>query len=187
MKTLSKLLPGIIAAGIIIILFIVIRQNDKKAQIISSHQSTLEKVEALGKLELVRLNIRDVMEHELARQWLPNAKALLIISGEAVGCIDMQKIHPEDIVIEKDRLKIKLPNPELCYCKINHEKSKVYETKYDFFTGINLVDSAYKEAENQLQKTAIESGILDQTKVNAVALLKPFFEGLGFKQVEISF
>ena len=186
MKTLLKFLLGI-AVGVIICGVIYLALNNKNAQAVISHQSTLEKVEALGKLELVRMNIRDVIEHKLVRQWLPNASAVLIISGETVGCIDLQKIQPENIVIKKDTLKITLPAPELCYCKIDHKKSKVYETKYDYFTGINLVDEAYKEAENQLCKTALESGILDRTKENAITILKPFFEGLGFKQVEIYF
>ncbi|MCL2651134.1 MAG: DUF4230 domain-containing protein [Candidatus Azobacteroides sp.] len=186
MKTLLKFFLGI-AVGVIVCLLIFSKLNNKGIQTVTSHQATLERVEALGKLELVRMSIRDVMEHELVRQWLPNASVLLIISGEAVGCIDLQKVRPEDILIKKDTLKIKLPEPELCYFKVDHQNSKVYETKYDYFTGINLVDSAYKEAEKQLRKTALESGILDRTRENAIILLRPFFEGLGFKQVEISF
>ncbi len=186
MKMLLKLFVEI-AIGIVVCWFIFSKLKSNGGQTETTHQSTLEKVEALGKLELVRMNIRDVMEHKIIRQWLPNASALLVISGEAVGCIDLQKVKPEDVVIDKDTLKLKLPAPELCYCKVNHKDSKVYETKNNYFTGIDLVDSAYKEAEKQLQKTALESGILDQTKQNATTILKPFFEGLGFKHVEISF
>ena len=185
MKTLLKILAGI-AVGSVVCLIIFLKQ-DKTVQTVTSHQTTLEKVEALGKLELVRMNIKDVIEHRLIRQWLPNASALLIISGEAVGCIDLQKVKPEDIIIKNDALEIKLPSPELCYFKIDHKNSKVYETKHNYFTGINLVDDAYKEAEKQLRETALNSGILDRTKENALSILKPFFEGLGFKHVEISF
>ena len=176
-----------IGVGVIVCLFVFMRLNNRGTITVTSHQSTLEKVEALGKLELVRMDIKDVMEHKLVRQWLPDASALLIVCGEAVGCVDLQKVKPENIIIKSNTLKIKLPPPELCYCKIDHKNSKVYETKYDYFTGINLVDSAYKEAEGQLRKMALESGILDKTKENALIILKPFFEGLGFKQVEISF
>ena len=186
MKTVVKFFLGM-AVGMIACWFIFFMQKNKEVQTISSHQIALEKIEALGKLELVKINLWDVMEHKLSRQWLPDASALLIIGGEATGCIDLQKVRPEDIVIEKDVLKIQLPAPEICYCKIDHAKSKVYKTQYNYFTGINLVDNAYKQAEKQLWKTALESGILEQTKENTIILLKPFFENLGFKQVEISF
>ena len=186
MKSLLKIFSGIVI-GIIVCGVIFLMLKDKGVQTVSSHRATMERIEALGKLELVRMNVRDVMEHKLTRQWLPDASALLIISGEAVGCIDLQKVKPENIVINKDALKIQLPAPELCYCKISHENSKVYETRFDYFTGINLVDNAYKEAEKYLREAALESGILDRTKESAIVVLKPFFEGLGFKQVEISF
>ena len=186
MNTLLKFFLGI-AVGVIVCLLVFFKLNNKGTQIITSHQSTLEKVEALGRLELVRMNIKDVMEHRLSRQWLPDASALLIISGEVTGCIDLQKVKSEDVIVKSNTLKIKLPAPEICYCRIDYKNSKVYETKFDYFTGINLVDSAYKEAERQLWKTALESGILDRTKENAIIILKSFFEGLGFKQVEISF
>ena len=186
MKSSLKFLLGIIA-GIIVCGCIFFMLKNKGIQTVSSHRATLERIETLGKLELVRMNIRDVMEHKLTRQWLPDASALLIISGEAVGCIDLQKVKPEHIVIHKDAIKVQLPAPELCYCKIDHQNSKVYETRFDYFTGINLVDNAYQEAEKYLLKIALESGILDRTKENALIFLKPFFESLGFSQVELSF
>ena len=188
-KNLTKISLGIII-GAIICWFIIsmvnkFRFNDTIA--VSTHQQIVEKVESIGKLELVKMNVRDVMEHKFIRQWLPNASALLIINGEAVGCIDFQQIKPEDIFVKEDSIKIKLPAPELCYCKISHKDSKVYETKNNYFTGIDLVDSAYKAAEEQLKKTVLKSGILEQTKQNAITVLKPFLESLGFKHIEISF
>ena len=189
MKNGIKISLGIII-GAIICWFITstvnkFRFNDTIA--ISTHQQVIERVNLIGKLELVKMNVRDVMEHKLVRQWLPNASALLIINGEAVGCIDFQKIKPEDIFVKGDTIQIKLPAPELCYCKVSHKDSKVYETRNNFFTEIDLVDSAYKEAEKQLEKTALKSGIPEQTKQNAVTILKPFLESLGFKHIEISF
>ncbi len=188
MKSIVRLLLFLF---LLIVLFfgiwVFLKFQNEERNFVSTHQEVVEKIEAIGRLELVRMNVRDVMEHKLVRQWLPNASALLIINGEAAGCIDFQKMKPEDIVIEKDAIKIKLPQPELCYCKINHEKSRVYETKYDYFVTADLVDNAYQEAEKQLRKTVLESGILDQTKQNATLFLKPFFETLGYKSVEISF
>lgn len=183
-----KIIIGILAGFIICWLIVsVLNKKDNGENTITTHREVLEKVEAIGKLELVRMNIRDVMEHKIVREWLPNAEAVLIINGEAVGCIDLQKIKSEDINISKDTLMIKLPDPEICYCKIDHTKSKVYETKNDFFSGSKLVDGAYAAAEKQLRQTVLNAGILDQTKTNAVVLLKPFFETLGFKHTLIYF
>ena len=161
--------------------------GNKDHKTVTTHQDVVERIESIGRLELVRMNVRDVVEHQFVRQWLPNASALLIISGEAVGCIDLQQITPEDIDLSGDTLRMKLPQPILCYCKINHKESKVYETRYDYLTGANLVDGAYQEAEKQLEKTVLASGILDQTKQNAIVFFKSFFGGLGFSYVDIYF
>ena len=175
--------------GIIFCWFILSKSNQKgeNLETISSHQEIVEKIEAIGKLELVRMNIKDVLEHQIVKQWLPNPKAILIIQGEAVGCIDLQQIKPEDIYISHDTLNIKLPAPEICYCKIDHSKSKVFDTQNNFFSGTELIDNAYKEAERQLRSTVIKAGILEQTKTNAAFFFRPFFESLGFKHTFIYF
>ena len=185
MKNFIKILAGIIVG--IILCWLVISKINSKQSAITTHQEVIEKIEAMGKLELAKINIRDIMEHKVVRQWLPNPSAILIISGEVVGCIDFQKIKQEDITISKDTLMVRLPAPEICYCKIDHQKSKVYEIKNHYFLDEYLVNEAYKEAEKQLQKTALSSGILEYTKQNAVNILTPFFKAFGFKHVEILF
>jgi hypothetical protein len=188
MKSILKIIIGTTIGIVICLLVFFISGKSKKSEhTVSTHREVVEKVEAVGKLELVRMNIRDVLEHKIVREWLPNAQALLIINGEAAGCIDLQKVKSGDVVISKDTLKIKLPYPEICYCKIDHEKSKVFETKNEFLSGAKLVDGAYAEAEKQLRQTVLKAGILEQTKTNAIVLLKPFFETLGFKYTIIYF
>ncbi|MCO4294148.1 DUF4230 domain-containing protein [Solitalea sp. MAHUQ-68] len=147
------------------------------------HHVILDKIESLGKLELVRYKFKDIVEHEIIRQWLPDPKALLIVSGEAVGCIDLTKVTKDDITVSDTVLTIRLPQPELCYYKIDHKNSKVYQTNYAFLVEAELVDEAYKSAEAQLGATALKAGILDQTKISAQKVLTPFFEAFGYKKV----
>ncbi|MDR2475349.1 MAG: DUF4230 domain-containing protein, partial [Bacteroidales bacterium] len=116
---------------------------------IAHHNEIVEKIESIGRLELVRMSVQDVLEYEMVRQWLPNAKAVLIVYGEAVGCIDLQKIQAADIFVSGDSISIKLPDPELAYCKIDHQKSRVYDTRNNFMSSIQLIDEAYRAAEKQ--------------------------------------
>jgi hypothetical protein len=165
-------------------MFLFLKQGERT---VISHSSVVEKIESIGKLELVKMSIKDIVEHNIERQWMPNAKAVLIIQGEAVGCIDMQKIKQENIFLSGDSLSIKLPVPEIAYCKINHEKSKIYDMTNAFMSGAEIVDEAYRDAEKQLEKTVLEVGILEQTKANAVLFFNAFFQSLGFKAVHIDF
>jgi hypothetical protein len=155
--------------------------------IISNHNIVLEKIEELGKLELVKYKFRDVLEYNVQYDWWPDSKAVLIISGEAVGCIDLKKIKAEDILDKKDTLYLTLPAPELCYYKLNHNESKVYNTQTYAMDESRLVEGAYKEAEKQVKRTALQSNILAQTRENGEKMLKPLFENLAKKKVVFTY
>lgn len=151
----------------------------------TSHSIVLERVTALGKLELVRYTFKDIVEHEQANRLLPNARAVLIVEGEAVGCIDLTKLKPTDLKTVGDSLLVQLPAPELCTWKINHDRSRVYDTDYTFLNEAQLVSDAYRQAERQVRASAMQSGILDQTRHNAVTLLQPMLTQLTGKPVGI--
>jgi hypothetical protein len=151
------------------------------------HTLILQEMTAMGKLELVKYNFKDVVEQEVVKTWLPNAKAVLIVQGEAIGCIDLTKIQIADITSEQDILVVNMPEPELCVFKIDHERSKVYNTEYAFTEEAQLVNEAYLQAEKQIQKSALDMGILDQTKENAAKILTPMLEKASGKKVLLKF
>lgn len=153
----------------------------------TTHAMVLEEVQSLGKLELVRYNFKDIVEHEQIVQWFPNPKAILIVQGEAIGCIDLTKITTSDIKTESDTVVVHLPEPELCTFKIDHTKSKVYNTEYAFTEEAKLVQEAYQQAEKQIQKSALDMGILNQTKQNANLILKPMLEKIAGKKVVLRY
>ncbi|AEI49541.1 DUF4230 domain-containing protein [Runella slithyformis] len=153
----------------------------------TTHAMVLEEVQSLGKLELVRYNFKDIVEHEQIVQWFPNPKAILIVQGEAIGCIDLTKITTSDITTESDTVVIHLPEPELCTYKIDHTKSKVYNTEYAFTEEAKLVQEAYRQAEKQIQQSALDMGILNQTKQNANLILKPMLEKISGKKVVLRY
>ncbi|RAJ97559.1 uncharacterized protein DUF4230 [Larkinella arboricola] len=143
----------------------------------------LQEVTELGKLELVKYRFKDIVEHQLIREWLPNPKAVLIVEGEAVGCLDLTKITSEDITTQGDSLIVHLPDPELCSYKIDHRNSRVFNTEYTFFEEAQLVSEAYRRAETQIRRAALNSGILEQTRQNADKILKPMLERISGKKV----
>jgi hypothetical protein len=144
----------------------------------------LNQVTALGKIELVNYQFRDVVESELKKTLLPNSKALLIISGQVIGCIDLAKINGKSLDFEVDSLIIELPNPEICSNKIDHSQSKVYDVSlFSVLDQGQLIDEAYKKAELQISDSAFQMGIIDQTKENAEKILKPMFEKISGKKV----
>ena len=104
-----------------------------------------------------------------------------------MGCIDLRKINASDISEKNDTLIVLLPKAEICYHKIDHSKSRVYDTEYAFMNEGLLLDEAYKKAEEKILSSALESGILEQTQKNAELILKPFIENISGKKVILRF
>ncbi len=157
----------------------------------------LQEINRIGKLELVRYNFKDILEYEKKRElienqtlkaWIPftipldNAKIVLIVKGEAVGCIDLTKIKDSDLSFTGDTLIAYLPEPELCSYRINHDQSKVYDVQNADEEAM-MVQEAFKVAESKIKASALEMGILDQTRINAEKILQPLLEKTSGKRV----
>jgi hypothetical protein len=154
-------------------------------QVTVTHNTMLTQVEALGRLELVRYRFKDVVEYRRRTyRFLPESKVALVVGGEAVGCIDLRKLRPQDVVLEGDSIvRVSLPAPELCSFQINHNQSRVFNTENGFFKDAELIDEGYKYAEAQVRNAALQSGILAQTQRNAEQILVPMLRTLTGRRV----
>jgi hypothetical protein len=157
-------------------------------QVTVTHNTVLTQVEALGRLELVRYRFKDVVEYKRSAKYafLPDAKAALIVGGEAVGCLDLRKIKPQDVTLEGDSVvRVLLPAPELCSFQVDHSQSRVFSTENTFFQDAQVVDEAYRYAEAQVRRSALQSGILAETQRNAEQILVPMLRTLTGRRVII--
>ncbi len=159
----------------------------QKNKLENTQTVVLQEITSLGKLELVRYNFKDIVEQQITKLWLPDAKAVLIVQGEAVGCVDLTQMDIADIEAGQDTLVIHLPEPELCFFKIDHDRSKVYNTEYAFMEEAQLVQEGYKQAERQIRQSALDMGILEQTRENARKMLTPILERTSGKKVVLLF
>jgi hypothetical protein len=159
----------------------------KLQEIKTTHNMVLKEMSTLGKIELANFTFRDVVEQELKFNYLPNPKAVLIVQGNAVGCIDLTKVKAEDVATKDDTLIVHLPDPELCHYSIDHKHSKIYDTQYAFMNEQALLNEAYSRAQEKIKESALEMGILEQTKKNAELVLKPILENISGKKVVLQF
>ncbi|RYY20532.1 MAG: DUF4230 domain-containing protein [Cytophagaceae bacterium] len=153
-----------------------------------THNTVLTQVEALGRLELVRYRFKDVVEYKRSAKYafLPDAKAALIVGGEAVGCLDLRKLKPQDVTLEGDSVvRVLLPAPELCTFQVDHSQSRVFSTENTFFQDAQVVDEAYRYAEAQVRRSALQTGILAATQRNAEQILVPMLRTLTGRRVII--
>ncbi len=150
----------------------------------------VEKIISMGKLELVKYSMKDVIEQKEVRTILPDKRILFVAVGEVTGCIDLVKVKKKDIVaVGEDSVTVFLPQPEICYVKLNHQKSQVYDVSGTWFTADtkDLVEGIYKIAEQRLLKNALDMQLLQKTKQNALLIFKPMLENISGKKVGVIF
>lgn len=176
---------GFVCGAMLVYSFL--KDKGKEREVHISHTMIVDKIESLGNLEVVKYNIQDIVEYEKVRDWLPDAKAALIVAGEVICCVDLTKIKAEDVYTSGDSIRLSLPAPEVCHISIDHSKSRVYNMQYGLWESEVIMDEAYRNAEKQLRAQAAKLDMDSKARDNTVNLLRPLLQAMGFKSVAISF
>jgi hypothetical protein len=166
---------------------------DKQDQMNETHTLVLERMETMGKLELIKYQFQEITEIEKVGKDFYNlfklendSRAVLISKGEAVGCIDLTRMELQHIQETADSIIVQLPPPELCYFKLDLDNTRIYALETGIFTSEKqFIEEAYKSAEKQIRQSALESGILIKARENAEIVLKPLLEEISGKEVVI--
>lgn len=193
MRLILKLLPWLIVILLALWVYLTFKSAQNTETVIN-RSAVLQKIESLGKLELVRYNFKEITEvKEISKEYFrifklgPDSKIALISEGQAVGCIDLTRITENDITIKNDTLYFRLPEPEICYYKLDMENTRIYSLQTNPMKDEKaFIQKAYKHAEREIKESAIKSGILEQTRSNAELILKPFLEEITGKKVVLT-
>lgn len=195
MRSFSNILPWVVVLILLIFLMTRMLKESNQPERIVTSDTILKEIESLGKMELVKYNFKEITElTDVSETYLnlfklgPDQKIALISEGQAVGCIDLTILTDKDLMVEGDTMFIRLPRPEICYYKLDMERTRIYSLQTNpFEDDSKFIQDAYKHAEREIRQAAMRSGILDQTRTNAELVLKPFLENVSGKHVVIQF
>nr|WP_294946937.1 DUF4230 domain-containing protein [uncultured Mucilaginibacter sp.] len=177
----------VIVASVIFMFFYIKHQFATQTEV--NQDIMVSKITAMGKLELVKYSMKDVIEKKELHTILPDARVLFVGVGEVTACIDLTKVKKEDITQTKDSVLLTLPNPEICYVKLDHQKSRVYDVSGVWFPdkAKTMVEDVYKIAEKKMLTTAGEMNLLGKAKENAALIFVPFLQNVTSKKVLLKF
>jgi len=188
-RILFILVSTIIITGFLVFLFFYIKHQFSVSRIEISDTGLVQKITSMGKLELVKYEMKDIIEQKEVHPILPDSRVLLLAVGEVTACIDLTQVKRSDIVQGKDSVTVFLPQPEICYAKLDHEKSKIYDIKGVMFEdgAKDMVESVYKIAEKKILDDAKEMNVLGLARQNAQLIFRPLLEGISAKTVILKF
>lgn len=156
--------------------------------IIPDPATYITEVRALARLETIQYSVEKVITAEIGQGsfgFLFGDKLLFVAHGIVIAGIDMNKIQAADLRLSGESLQVRLPAAEIFITSLDNQKSYVYDRETGLLTqGINDLETlARQSAESEIQKAALEDGILEQAQRNAETFLLKFFQSLGYKDV----
>jgi hypothetical protein len=162
----------------------------------TSVPAVVEKIQRLARLETVVYSLDTVVEGSKSSMVLPDLLAgdriLLVVHGQSIGGIDLNKLKPEDVHITENggnrSIHVTLPASELFVTTIDNQHTRVYARSTGLLVPVdqNLESDTRAKAQKQLEQAALSDGILDTARKNARATLTTLLFGLGFQSVDVT-
>ncbi|WP_240663417.1 DUF4230 domain-containing protein [Mucilaginibacter limnophilus] len=184
-----SLIASLVIVGFLIFMFLYIKREFTNTRTEVSQVVLVQKITSMGKLELVKYAVKDIVEKKEVHTILPDERVLFLAVGEVTACIDLTKVKEQDIIQSKDSVTVTLPQPEICYAKLDHQQSKVYDITGAWFpsNARDMVEEVYKIAEKKILDGSKEMHITDKARENAQLIFKPLLESISGKTVILKF
>ena len=188
-RVMVILVTSIVITGVLIFFFFYFKNQLTASRTEITESGMVQKISSMGKLELVKYTMKDIIEQKEIHPILPDSKVLFLAVGEVTACIDLTKIRDTDIKKGKDSVTVYLPQPEICFTKLDHQKSRVYDISGSWFEDDtkNMVEGVYKLAEKRILDNANQMDVLGLARTNAQLIFKPILEGISGKTVTLKF
>lgn len=145
-------------------------------------------VRGLSRLETIQYTVEKVITAETNQGpfgFLFGDRLIFVAHGIVLAGIDMEKLQPEDLYLKDQVLYVRLPAPEVFLTTLDNNKSYVYHRDTGVLThgSPNLETNARQAAEFEIEKAALEDGILKMARQNAESYLERFLRSLGYPEV----
>lgn len=150
--------------------------------------TVIQGVRSLARLETIQYSVEKVITAETNQGpfgFLFGDRLILVAHGIVIAGVDLEKLTPEDLQVRGGTLYVDLPDPEIFLTTLDNDKSYVYNRDTGLLThgNINLETEARRAAETEIEKAALQDGILEQANQNAENYLSRLLEDLGYPAV----
>lgn len=148
----------------------------------------VHEIRSLARLETIKFSLEKIITAETRQgvfEWLVGDRLIFVAHGEIIAGIDLGKLEPEGLEVRGEILYVQLPEAEIFVVAIDNEKSYIYDRETGLLTHgeVNLESEARRAAEIEIEKSALEDGILELAAQNAESYLDRLFRDLGFPEV----
>lgn len=152
-------------------------------------QAVVLAVRSLNRLESAEFVIEKVIIKEAGQGALGvlfGDRLIFVAHGNVIAGVDLSKMQVSDIqVLPSGKAYVVLPAAEILVVNIDNGKSYVVDRETGLLTkgDVNLETEARREAEDEIEKAALEANLLDRAQVSAEANIRQLLAQLGYPDV----
>ncbi|MDW8014433.1 MAG: DUF4230 domain-containing protein [Bacteroidia bacterium] len=157
-----------------------------------SHALLIERLHALGEMELLSYQVRDVVRKEWEYP-LPftRSRLLLVVAGEARICMDFTQVKVLKADWKGRVLRLRLPSPTLCVVRVDPTASQVYDANFsiiEWWQGgeAERVREALSAAQETLRVRLSREFPTIAARRQAETLLRSLCQSMGWHSVEFT-
>jgi hypothetical protein len=145
-------------------------------------------IQPLARLETIQYSVEKVITGETGQglfKTFVGDKLLFIAHGTVIAGVDLSKLSLDHIQERDGGLVLSLPEPEIFIASLDNEQSYIYDRQTGIFTKGNpqLETEVRRAAEKEIEAAALQDGILQLAKQNAITFLTNFLGDLGYDHV----
>ena len=145
-------------------------------------------IRSLARLETIQYSVEKVVTAETGQEFLGvlfGDRLLFVAHGLVIAGVDLAELGPNDLWVESGVLFVRLPEAKIFIATLDNEKSYIYDRQVGFLTrgSTELETAARRIAEREIERAALEDGILEQARQNAENFLGRMLLQLGFPEV----
>lgn len=151
--------------------------------------TVVHEMRALARLETMQYSVEKVITAETGQGpfgFLFGDRLLLVAHGTIIAGVDLDQVGADDVSVDETGLvRIELPAAQVFLTALDNEKTYVFDREIGLLRrgSIELESAARLAAEQEMEKAALEDGILEQAQLNAEAYLYRLLRSLGFPDV----
>lgn len=154
-------------------------------------QGVIDQVKAISELNTVEMYFSEIIDFKdaltIREITIPFTEKSFIFTVKArvKAGTDLSGLTDEDVVLEENKLTLRLPEPVITSKEILSYQA--YSEKDGLFNEVTNEDTlkALELFTEDLEKQALENGILDKAQENAEKAIEDLFTALGFETVVI--
>jgi hypothetical protein len=156
--------------------------------IIPDPVTIVQEIRGLSRLETIQYSVEKVITAEVGQgefAFLFGDRLLFVAHGTVIAGVDLKNLDSGDVQVEDETVFVRLPPAEIFIATLNNDQSYVYSREKGILTrgNIDLETQARQVAEDEIQKAALEDGILEKARENGEAFIQRFLLNLGFSDV----